>query len=638
MSGRSSKTALAFQLSIFSVLMAASISLAQDGIVDFESDRWEFVNARVADHLGRRCLAGSAYLRDMEFENGVIEVDIAVNGSRSYPGIIFRMQDSANAERFYIRPHRAGLYPDALQYTPVINGVSGWQLYHGDGCTAGATIPADQWLHLRVEINGTQARVFLGDGDVPALEIHDLKRGPVSGSIGVLGPINGSAYFSNFSYRLDDSLEFEAPPEIETPPFTITEWEISGPFEASRIDIEEIGYPGIFTIFAQSWQGVLSDASGLVDISRYAERSGQRPDCILARTLIRSDSRQTVKLSFGYSDEVSIFLNGRKLFYGDSSYQGRDRSFLGVVGLNDAVYLPLEMGLNEIFLMVKESFGGWGFICRLDREPADPARDHSRLTRVWETPDILRVPESVLYDPDREVLYVSSYFRLSSATANRGFISKVGLDGEIEELEWVTGLDGPCGMALYENRLYVVESTGNLVEIDADSGTILERYPITDAGFLNDLIVDSEGRIYISDSRAGVIYRVSDGALEAWLSGPEIDRPNGLFIHENSLIVGNTGDCILKSADLDTRVVSDIACLGAGVIDGIRVDNEGNYLVSLWKGQTYLVSPSGEVLEILNLSSEGLNIADFEFVREQNLLVIPTFMGNRIVAYRLTEE
>jgi hypothetical protein len=35
---------------------------------------------------------------------------------------------------------------------------------------------------------------------------------------------------------------------------------------------------------------------------------------------------------------------------------------------NDAVYLQLKEGDNELMLAVTEFFGGWGFICRLDPE------------------------------------------------------------------------------------------------------------------------------------------------------------------------------------------------------------------------------------------------------------------------------
>ena len=62
----------------------------------------------------------------------------------------------------------------------------------------------------------------------------------------------------------------------------------------------------------------------------------------------------------------SVFLNGQILFRGRSAQNFRDPAFLGIVSPdNDAVYLPLKKGMNELVLAVSELAGGWDFICRL---------------------------------------------------------------------------------------------------------------------------------------------------------------------------------------------------------------------------------------------------------------------------------
>lgn len=87
--------------------------------VAFDSERWVRPDALLAEHLGRKALAGTAFLQDVQFDDGVIEVDVAVSGARSYPGILFRMESRQDYERIYLRPHRLGtLYPDTLQYVP----------------------------------------------------------------------------------------------------------------------------------------------------------------------------------------------------------------------------------------------------------------------------------------------------------------------------------------------------------------------------------------------------------------------------------------------------------------------------------------------------------------------------------------
>ena len=57
----------------------------------------------------------------------------------------------------------------------------------------------------------------------------------------------------------------------------------------------------------------------------------------------------------------------------------------------DAVYLDLKTGINEIFLVLTESFGGWGFICQTELNLQPPEIDHSRTTRLWETDDVFKI-------------------------------------------------------------------------------------------------------------------------------------------------------------------------------------------------------------------------------------------------------
>ena len=204
------KSAISF---IVFLLIFSNSSLAQSNSTAFDSRDWQMINAELVEFDGKQALMGTAVLKDVEFQNGIIEVDIYATGKRSYPGVIFRVQNMQNYERFYTRPHRAGLYPDALQYVPVFNGIAGWQLYNGEGYTAGAALPDSQWLHFKFEISGKQVKVFWGENKEPGLVINDLKHGISKGSLGLFGPKDRTAYFANFSYKADDNLKFESVPE-----------------------------------------------------------------------------------------------------------------------------------------------------------------------------------------------------------------------------------------------------------------------------------------------------------------------------------------------------------------------------------------------------------------------------------------
>ncbi|UCC39339.1 MAG: SMP-30/gluconolactonase/LRE family protein [Candidatus Aminicenantes bacterium] len=620
------------QLSLFIILLFAAVVYAQEEVIDFESDRWVLKNAEIVQYMDRKCLMGYAVLKDLEFQNGIIEVDIAIsdNRKRSYPGIIFRVQSDTDYERFYVRPHRAPLYPDALQYTPVINGIAGWQLYNGEGFTSRTNIPAKAWVHLKMEIHGKQARVYIGKAKKPALVITDLKHGISKGTVGLFGPRDRTAYFSNFKYKVDSNLEFTPPPKIEMPPGIISEWQISQAFKVSQIDREQ--HPSEQELPEIKWRKVTSEPSGLVDIARYVRRIGREPDCVLAKTGFYSGEDQVKKLLFGYSDEVSIFLNGSLLLRANSSYQLRDPSFLGIVGLNDAVYLPLRKGENELLLMITEAFGGWGFMC----QDGTAVFQHESVKKLWMTDSSFKIPESVAYDAERNVLYVSNYDGYNPST-NEGkqSISKVSMDGKIEELKWVTGLFNPTGLKVFKDKLFVVERR-NLVEIDIPSEKILKRHPVPKPRFINDIGIDKSGNIYISDSGKHVIYKFFNGKFEEWLKSSAIRNPNGLHVYKNTLIVGNNGDNCLKSVNLETKEIKEIVNLGAGIIDGIGTDKEGNYIVSHWNGKVYRITPEGRVTKLLDTTVPEYNCADLEFITEKNLVVVPTFMKNRVIVFKLS--
>ncbi len=272
-----------------------------------------------------------------------------------------------------------------------------------------------------------------------------------------------------------------------------------------------------------------------------------------------------------------------------------------------------------------------------------PLVDHTRTELLWETAPVFLTPESALYDRERDVLYVTSYDRNYAAKRDpSGFISKLDLLGEVVEREWITGLRAPLGMALHEGRLYVAER-GHLTVIDVEAGEVIERHPIPTSVFLNDVACDGEGKVYVSDSfparpeQPTTIYRLAEGKVEPWLDDPSFGRVNGLYVHGDELLVGNSADGTLRAVELATREARIIASTGDGIVDGIRVTGSGDYLVSHWEGPTFQISPEGELVEILDPSTRGWNVADFEFVVEEGMLIVPTFSGNRVVCYALVD-
>jgi sugar lactone lactonase YvrE len=612
----------------FSLFLTAlgGVCQAQGGTVEWGSHKWVLVNAEIDEHLGRQALTGMAYIEGSDFQDGVIEFDIAVDGTRGYPGISFRAANQFEYESFYIRPHQNNL-PDAMQYCPVFKSVSSWQLYNGDGFNAPMAIPVDEWIHIKLEIKGTQGRVFVGDGEEPNLVINELKHGVQSGSIGIISPKNGAAYFSNFEFRADDGLQFDPAPAPVPPLGLVRSWEISQPFQIA--DVEREDYPSPEDLDKVQWQTVTADAEGLVDVGLYVPRSRTgEADCIYARTFIESDEDEVRQFAFGYSDVVNVFVNEQIVFSGNRMYKSRSASFLGAIGLGDAIFLPLQKGQNELMFVLFEVFGGWGLMAQ-DKE-ADYLADG--VSKVWETKRDLKYPESVVYDRERDILYVSNFFG-----GRGGFISKMTVDGKIETLSWVSGLVRPTGMVIHGDILYVIDRI-NLIEIDIETGEITNRYPAPNPGFINDVVVDASDNVYISDNDGNKIWKFRDGGYEVWLEGDEVLGPNGLFIDGDKLLYGNT-DGDIKVVDLTSKQIRTLTNVGWGSnIDGFKLDGQGNYLISDFNGRIFRVTRTGDTKEILNLTSSGTYCADFEYIPEKDLLLVPSLYDNRVAAWRYQAE
>ncbi len=419
-----------------------------------------------------------------------------------------------------------------------------------------------------------------------------------------------------------------------TGPGMIRSWQVSEAIPAAELAVDVLAYPDFVALWRLAWREVTPESNGRIDMARVDPPTGSFPRLALARTTLFVDTLQTVPLRFGLLGEGALFVNKRKLYYSDGAARAG-------TGLHEVVWADLNPGLNEILLVVKETPAGWGFMVQADRTFPDPPRDHTRLEKVWETPAELNIPESVCWDRKRQVFYVTSYNRLSRAGAGQGYVSRIAPDGRILDREWVTGLDGPCGTALYADRLYVVECTGQLVAIDLDRGVVTDRWKAPPSRFLNDIVIAADGTVYISNTTPAAagethILRFKDGVFEAWKSGLEISKANGLCLWNGKLVVGSSGDCLLKAVDLVTREVTDIVGLGGRVIDGIRTDATGNLLVTLWEEEGVVITPDGHVTELLDVAGSGRNLADCDYVPELGLWVIATFYGNSVAAWRLT--
>ncbi len=258
--------------------------------------------------------------------------------------------------------------------------------------------------------------------------------------------------------------------------------------------------------------------------------------------------------------------------------------------------------------------------------PATP-----ELSQVWASDTLLSTPESVLYDSERQVLYVANVNLNPWEKDNNGFISRLDLQGNITDLHWVDGLHGPKGMGVLDGSLFVAD-IDEVVEIDIASATIVNRYPVPGTPTLNDITVGG-GSVFASGSDSNKVFELKDGNITEIMS-EDFGRPNGLYWEPDRLLMLTSNSSMLKSIDLETGEITDLVGeLGHG--DGIVPVGNGDYLASSWRGELFYITSDWNSIQLLDTREAEINAADIDYIIEENLLLVPTFFDNRVVAYRL---
>ena len=257
------------------------------------------------------------------------------------------------------------------------------------------------------------------------------------------------------------------------------------------------------------------------------------------------------------------------------------------------------------------------------------------VSEQWQTAPVFSSPESVVFDPQRELLYVSNMRNsaVPDSYTPDDVVSKVSLNGDVIQLAWVTGLIEPTGITLFNDKLYIVERTGIAIA-SLDSGEIIQRIPIHTTRFLNDITINQNGDIYVSASDDNRIILIRKGSVSEWLEHETLAHTNGLFVSGNILYAATIKHSALQAINIDTHNITTLALFPNGMLDGVQVVGD-NYWVSLYEGELISVSPKGEKQTLLNLRGSGNTIADFIFIETKRLLIVPSLSHNKLISFHI---
>jgi len=251
------------------------------------------------------------------------------------------------------------------------------------------------------------------------------------------------------------------------------------------------------------------------------------------------------------------------------------------------------------------------------------------LEKLWETEAALPTPESVLFDADNKVLYVSLIDGKASEKDGKGGIALVNPDGTIKNGNWITGLNAPKGLGKYKGKLYIAD-IDEVVVADLKTGKVENKISVPGSKFLNDVTVDKSGNVYVSDSQTKGIYLIANNTPSLYFESPE--RPNGVLALGKDLMILDSGN--LYKLDKDKKLTK----LAEGMeksTDGIEEVKSGEYIVSCWAGVVYYVTDKGKVQTLIDTRESSTNSADIGYDAKKKIVYVPTFMKNSVAAYQL---
>jgi sugar lactone lactonase YvrE len=230
------------------------------------------------------------------------------------------------------------------------------------------------------------------------------------------------------------------------------------------------------------------------------------------------------------------------------------------------------------------------------------------------------IPEGIAHDPMTNKLYVSSTFKRKiieidmTTGQSKEFIS----EGQ-DEIPGVLGMRidsrrrhlwacaATAGEAMPVRGLEEITDQTGLYQYDLSSGKLLMKYTLdrdTLFHFINDVVVSPEGKVYVTDTGAGKIFRANkNGKLEVVFSFDGY-YPNGIDItDEGDLVIavyGNPNGFVRLNPDTKAWSLVELP-------SGEQVGADGLYF---YKNSLIAIQPSSRDRMVAVYNLRGKHLAD----------------------------
>lgn len=262
---------------------------------------------------------------------------------------------------------------------------------------------------------------------------------------------------------------------------------------------------------------------------------------------------------------------------------------------------------------------------------------------LWRLGDLPHA-RSALFDPNRNVVFVSGVLGEPGAAGGQGYIARVSFRGHLLEPRWATGLNAPGDMAILADRLYVAD-TGELLAIDLLSGEVAQRWPVPGATALAGVYAaQRSGRVFVSDPPSDSVWVLEKGRLAPFARSPELAGPAGLRVNLGRLVVAGFGHPAAGGVPERPGRLTAVALEGAriwplgeagatGTLLGLQAIGDLGWYVSDPRADlVYRLDESGRIEDSMALSGGPAGLA---YLDQLGLLIVPLSRAGALAAYRV---
>jgi hypothetical protein len=158
------------------------------------------------------------YLSEIDFHNGVIEIDVAGalateagQDARGFVGIAFRIAPDLSSEGIYLRPTNGRANDQvrrnhSTQYFAFPDYTfARFRKESPERYESYVDLVPGEWTKMRIEVEDERARLYVHGAEQPVLLVNDLKLGKdARGSIGLWVDAGTEGYFSNLRITYKD--------------------------------------------------------------------------------------------------------------------------------------------------------------------------------------------------------------------------------------------------------------------------------------------------------------------------------------------------------------------------------------------------------------------------------------------------